>query len=149
MKNKTLLITLGLIAGGVLFINPAIAQDLDSLARGHVTKQAGGFMYMMKMFAMIFGVLAMIGSLLAMVLLAMEKAPQQIQQVGYKGPIIGLIVGGLLCSITWLVGFSSQTATGTQYDQDTWNRLNQSGSVIELDSSALYATNFVIRNTVA
>lgn len=147
MKSKTVLIIFGLIAGAAFLVNPAIAQDLDGLARGNITKQAGAGMYLLKLFAMLLGVIAMIGSLVAIVLLAMEKAPPQVQQVGYKGPIIALLVGGVLCSLTWFVGFSSSTATGTQYDQDTWNKLNQSGSVLEIDSSALYANSIFVRST--
>ncbi|UUA75188.1 hypothetical protein [Cellvibrio sp. QJXJ] len=143
MKNKTLLFTLAVIAG-VVIANPSIAQDFASYANGHATKQASAGMYMLKLFAMLIGVIGLIGSIIAIVMLAMEKAPPQLQQVGYKGPIIGIFCGGLLCSITWFVGFSASTATGSAQDQDTWQKLqNGSGSILDSNFANSIAVNLI------
>lgn len=123
-------VVIGLAA--VLGVEPAMAQggsDLATYSDGHATEQLGGFARLMITFALVAGILITLVSLMAMAALAMDKAPQQLQQVGWKGPIITLIIGGVLTSIMWLVSSSAQTATGGDMDTETWQRLQ--GSAVE------------------
>jgi hypothetical protein len=133
MKNKSYLVGLGLFAAATLIAGPALAQATGGFANyvdNHGAAQITGGVSLVKMVAMLIGVILLVSSIIMVAMLAFEKAPPQLQQVGYKAPIIGIICGGLLTAITWFVGFAAATATGGQQDQDTWQRLNKSSSII-------------------
>lgn len=130
MKNKTLLALFAI--GTVAIFIPEIALAADDFAtysKNHATVQISAAGWLLRLVFMLLGIIALGGSIIAIIMLAMEKAPPQLQQVGYKGPVIALICGGLLCSITWLVGFSAKTATGADQDNDTWSKMNGGASI--------------------
>lgn len=139
-SNRTALfksLWLVLIACSVLIaVGANAADDFNTYARGHAKDQVGGFWYFFKLICLVGGGVVCAISLGICVALAFEKASPQLQQIGYKGPVIAAICGGILCSITWFVGMSAKTASGTEIDNNTWQDLNGgSGSIISPDTN--------------
>lgn len=131
MKNKSYIIGMGLFVAAACIAGPVFAQNngFAGYVDGHATTQLTGGVSLIKLIAMLVGIILMVSSIIMIAMLAFEKAPPQMQQIGYKAPIIGIICGGFLTAITWFVSFAAATATGSQQDQDTWQRLNKSSSV--------------------
>lgn len=128
------------VAGFLFSMEPVFAQNalaFDEYARGHAAKQVGGFWYLFKLVCLVGGAVVCASCIALCVALAFEKAPPQLQQVGYKAPIIGAICGGALASITWFVGFAAKSATGQDVDNSTWQQLN--GSIYINSAPAVYA----------
>ncbi len=97
----------------------AIGEHLD----GHGTQQLSGVFRFFLQVVLFVGVVACAGAIWMGICLVFEKGPQQVQQIGWKGPIGGAILGGLMTSIPWVVLSGSQTVTGGGFDDDSWQRL--------------------------
>lgn len=137
MRNHKPLALFSVLVGFGLFASCANAADaLDEFARGHLTQQVGGFWYIVQLVCLVGGGIVCATALGICIALAFEKAPPQLQQVGYKGPVIAMICGGLLASLTWLLGFSAKTASGQDINNSTWQQLNGgSSSIISPDTN--------------
>lgn len=130
----------------------ALAQDGTRLSRhldGHAsTEVSAGFRFFT--FAVAFAaVIFVVAALYAAYCLVWKKGPPAIQEVGWKGPGISLLIGGFLFSLRWTVLTSAATSTGVE-SNDAWQRLQ--GSVEQVESHYVHterAKSVFVENELA
>ncbi|MDQ2077395.1 hypothetical protein [Marinimicrobium sp. ABcell2] len=138
MKNLSTKIKSLAPAAGILLLvvaDVALAQQggnrLSTHLDGHASEEvSAGFRFFILLMAFVGVLLIGVCALMTYYLLN-EKGPQQIQQIGWKGPIGAFVVGGFLVSLPWLVDTGAGTATGTD-GGDGWQRLQQ--GAVEYDA---------------
>jgi|GEM_PF-3747201 len=120
------------VSFSVLLMSNHVFAGFKEWTSGNATEQLSAGYQFLLLVAFLIGVIILITCVVLIALVIFEKAPPKVEQVGIPKLVLGSLIASVLMAIGGLFGAFTETTTGGDLDEETFQRLRGGQSSLHI-----------------